>query len=66
MSIYPPGENAKRAVLWISGQLREDESLPVMRLVHQAIARFDMTPKEGQELIAFYRASRSDDDASPS
>ena len=55
MSIYPEGENAKRAVRWISDQLREDESLPVMRLVHQAISRFDLTPKEGEELIAFYR-----------
>ena len=56
MSIYPEGEKAKRAVRWISDQLREDGSQPVMRLVHQAIARFDLTPKEGEELIAFYRS----------
>jgi hypothetical protein len=62
MSIYPAGENAKRAVRWISDQLQGDQPLPVMRLVHQAIARFDLTPKEGQELIAFYRASLSDGD----
>jgi len=63
MSIYPDGENARRAVRWISDRLREDESLPVMRLVHQAIAQFDMSPKEGEELIAFYRATRSDHDS---
>lgn len=66
MSIYPEGEKARRAVRWISDQLQGDESLPVMRLVHQAIARFDLTPKEGEELIAFYRASLADADAGPS
>ena len=60
MSIHPEGENAKRAVRWISDQHLEDDSLPVMRLVHQAIARFDLSPKEGQELIAFYRESPPD------
>ena len=63
MSIHPEGENARRAVRWISDRLQEDESLPVMRLVHQAIAQFDMSPKEGQELIAFYRATLPDDDS---
>lgn len=60
MSVYPEGENARRAVRWISDQLREDESLPAMRFVHQAIARFDLTPKEGEELIAFYRVPPDD------
>lgn len=65
MSIHPEGENARRAIRWISDRLREDASLPVMRLVHQAIAQFDMSPKEGQQLIAFYRATSSDDDSRP-
>lgn len=60
MSIYPEGENARRAVRWISDRLREDDSLPVMRFVHQAITKFDLTPKEGEELIAFYRAASPD------
>ena len=66
MSIYPEGESAKRAVRWISDQLLQDESQPVMRLVHQAIAKFDLTPKEGEELIAFDRASVPDGDSGPS
>lgn len=63
MSIYPEGENARRAVRWISDRLLEDESLSAMRLVHEAIPQFDLTPKEGEELIAFYRATLSDDTA---
>ena len=65
MSIYPEGENARRAVRWISDRLREDDTLPAMRLVHQAITKFDLTPKEGEELIAFYRATLSDEEAGP-
>jgi hypothetical protein len=66
MSLYPEGENARRAVRWISDRLLEDDSQPVMALVHRAIARFDMSPKEGQELIAFYRKTSPGRDATPS
>jgi restriction endonuclease Mrr len=57
MSILPEGERPKRAILWISENLKEDPSRPVMKLVHQAIARFDLTPKESEELIQFYRSA---------
>jgi hypothetical protein len=55
MSLQPEGERLRRAVRWISGQLKDDPNARVMPLVHEAIARFDLTPKEGEELIDFYR-----------
>ena len=42
---------------WIAGKLLENPDQPVMALVHEAIARFDLSPKEGEELIQFYRGS---------
>ncbi len=57
MSIQPEGERSRRAVRWIAGKLLEDPQLQVMALVHEAIARFDLSPKEGEELIQFYRGS---------
>jgi len=57
MSIFPEGDRPKRAVLWISENLKEDPPRPMMKLVHQAIALFDLTPKESEELIQFYRSA---------
>jgi hypothetical protein len=57
MSIAPENERTRRAVRWISDRLLEQPSSSRMALVHQAISRFDLTPKEGEELVAFYRAA---------
>jgi hypothetical protein len=62
MSLYPEGENTRRAIRWISDRLREDASQPVMGLVHRAIAQFDLSPKEGQQLLEFYRGSPAEGD----
>lgn len=59
MGIHPEGERTNRAIRWISENLKEEPTRPVMQLVHEAIARFDLTPKEGQELIQFYRSARA-------
>ena len=66
MSIMPEGERVKNAVRWIAGCLHEDPSQAIMGLVHQAISRFDLSPKEGEELMHFYRSARDQRDDSPS
>ncbi len=61
MNLRPAGERSKQAVRWISDRLLENPDQPVMSFVHQAIARFDLTPKEAQQLIHFYRSANEGD-----
>ena len=58
MSIMPKGERVRSAVRWISEHLKTDPARAVMPLVHEAALKFDLTPKESEELIQFYRSAR--------
>jgi len=54
----PKGERVRQAVRWISAHLKEDPSRAVMPLAHEAASRFDLTPKESEELLQFYKMAR--------
>jgi hypothetical protein len=58
MSIFPKGERVRSAIRWISEHLKEDPSRAVIRLAQEAAVQFDLTPKESEELIQFYRSAR--------
>ena len=62
MSVMPKGERVKQAVRWVSAHLKEDPSQKVMALAHEAASRFDLTPKESEDLIQFYRMARERED----
>ena len=53
--VLPSGESLRRAVRYISDQLQEDADQPLLSLVDKASQRFDLTPKEEEYLIHFYR-----------
>ena len=53
--ITPTGESLRRAVRYVSDQLGEDPDRPLLSLVDEASRRFDLTPKESEYLIRFYR-----------
>jgi len=55
--LLPEGENAHRAVRWISDQLREKPLQPMAALLDQAMLRFDLTPVQCERLIEFYRTN---------
>ena len=52
--MLPEGEELRRAVKWISGNLQENPGQPVPPLVHEAIFKFDLSPKDADFLIGFY------------
>ena len=52
----PEGEDLRRAVKWISSNLQDVTPQPVFRLVEQAIFKFDLSPKDGEYLLNFFRA----------
>jgi hypothetical protein len=54
-TIIPDSEQLKRAVKWISEQLKEDENKSKQGLVNEAISRFDLNPKQSMFLLSFYK-----------
>ncbi|RMH77996.1 MAG: hypothetical protein D6681_20455 [Calditrichaeota bacterium] len=59
-TILPEGEALRKAVKWISGKLQENPDTPIMQLVNEATLRFDLTPKDGEFLIRFYKEKRDE------
>jgi hypothetical protein len=52
--LLPEGEELRRAVKWISGNLQENPGQPVPPLVQEAIFNFDLSPRDAEFLIRFY------------
>ncbi len=57
----PEGEDLRRAVKWISEGLREDPDKKLFRLVEEAIFRFDLSPKDGEFLMNFFRSHKAEE-----
>ena len=54
-TILPQGENIRRSIKWISEQTNEDENRSIPKLVQEAIFRFNLSPKDAEFLIQFYK-----------
>jgi hypothetical protein len=52
----PEGEDLRRAVKWISQNLEENPDQKLHRLVEQATFKFDLSPKDAEYLINFFRS----------
>ena len=55
MSLLPEGEELRRAIKWISSRLTEDSDLGLAPLLQEAIFKFDLSPKDAEFLLNFYR-----------
>jgi hypothetical protein len=58
--LLPEGEELRRAVKWISGNLQDNPDQPIHRLVQEAIFKFDLSPRDGEFLINFYSKKREE------
>jgi hypothetical protein len=54
-TIMPEGERVRQAVKYISAERMEDEKKPIRKLIQEASVRFNLSPKEEEELVNFYR-----------
>lgn len=57
--LLPDGEDVRRAVKWVSGNLQENPEEPVQALVQKAIFKFDLSPKDSDFLMRFYSKGQS-------
>ncbi|HKL26884.1 MAG TPA: hypothetical protein VJ910_11705 [Desulfuromonadales bacterium] len=53
--LLPKGEDLRRAVRWASERLQEDPGQPVQALVQEAIFKYNLSPKDAEFLIGFFR-----------
>ena len=53
--LLPEGEELRRAVKWVSAHLQENPDHPLHKLVQEAVFKFDLSPKDSEFLIRFYR-----------
>lgn len=56
--MLPDGEDLRRAVKWISGNLQENPGQPVAPLLQEAVFKFDLSPKDADFLIDFYSKAK--------
>jgi len=54
-TIIPKGEKVRQAVRYISEERKEDEKKPIRKLIHEASLKFNLSPKEEEDLVNFYR-----------
>lgn len=60
-TILPEGEDLRRAVKWVSTQLKEECGIPLNKLIQEAIFKFDLSPKDSEFLITFYSKAARDE-----
>ena len=53
--LLPDGEDLRRAVKWVSSHLQDDPGQPAGPLVQKAIFTFDLSPRDAEFLIGFFR-----------
>jgi hypothetical protein len=57
-TVMPEGDALRKAIKWISSEIDEDKGKPLQKLVNEAVARFDLSPKDAEFLSSFYRGDR--------
>jgi hypothetical protein len=54
-TVQPKGEKLRQAVKWISENRQEDESRSLYMLIQQASQQFNLSPKDEEFLMSFYK-----------
>jgi hypothetical protein len=60
-TVMPEGEALRKAVKWISAELGDNEGKPVQKLINEAVARFDLSPRDAEFLMSFYKSKELQD-----
>ncbi len=57
-TMQPKGENIRQAVKWISAEVQDDPSRPLVKLVQEASEKFNLSPLEEEYLVSFYKEGK--------
>ena len=53
-TIQQKGEPVRKAVRWISKEMKGENNTPISRLIVEAAGRYNLSPKEEEFIRAFY------------
>ena len=53
-TVMPTGEDIRRAVKWISENLEENPSQSRIKIIEQAVFKFDLSPFDSEFLMNFF------------
>jgi len=56
-TVMPEGDAIRKAIKWISEELREKPVSSIKKLINEATLRFDLSPKDTDFLMQFYEDS---------
>ena len=59
-TVIPEGDAVRKAVKWVSAGLQEHTGKSVKELVNEAVSRFDLSPRDAEFLIRFYRENKGE------
>jgi hypothetical protein len=54
-TIMPEAENVQKAIKWISANMEENCNQPLHKLIESAVFKFDLSPKDTEFLMGFFR-----------
>ena len=58
--MLPEGEDLRRAVRWVSQGLQDNPGRTIQPLVQEAIFKFDLSPKDAEFLLGFFRRRKTE------
>jgi len=54
-ALMPPGEDVRKAIKWIVENLEADPGRSRIKLIEEAVFRFDLSPLDAEFLINHFR-----------
>jgi hypothetical protein len=58
-TIMPEAEHVQKAIKWISTNLEENDKQSMSSLIDKAVFKFDLSPKDTEFLMNFFRERKS-------
>jgi hypothetical protein len=55
MTIFPEGEDLRKAVNWISAERMNNPSINIKKVVEQACLQFNLSPKKTEFLLKYVK-----------
>ena len=55
VTVMPEAEHVQKAIRWISTNLEENDKQPLQSLIEKAVFKFDLSPKDTEFLMNFFR-----------
>ncbi|MEJ2696106.1 MAG: hypothetical protein P8013_05620 [Candidatus Sulfobium sp.] len=60
MSVLPEGEQLRKAIKWISDKRLDNPEARLSGLVQEACLKFDLSPKDTEDLLNFFTGRDSE------